>query len=89
MKKQYSLLKNSLMLMMTALIESNENQAQFEMIGKPHSRFGHNISPELYDLWLNCLIDTAHEFGQQFDSSIELTWQKTLQHGIDKMKIMY
>ena len=77
------------MLMMTTSIESTENQTHVEMIGKSHSRTGHNVSPEYYDLWLNCLIDAAREVDQQFDLSIEQAWRKTLQHGIDKIKAMY
>jgi phenylacetate-CoA ligase len=89
MKNQQSMLKNSLMLMMTTSIESFEVKVHLEMIGKSHSRSGHNISPELYTHWLDCLIDSAREVDKLFDLSIEQAWRKTLQHGIDKMIAMY
>jgi hemoglobin-like flavoprotein len=89
MNNQRSMLKNSLMIMMTTSLDSAEAQTHINMIGKSHSRAGHNISPELYDTWLNCLIASAKEHDEFFDSTIENAWRKTLAHGINAMKKMY
>jgi hemoglobin-like flavoprotein len=89
MKNQHSMLKNSLMIMMTTSLESSEAQTHISMIGKSHSRTGHNIDPKFYDTWLDCLIASAKEHDELFDSSIETAWRKTLAFGISTMKDMY
>lgn len=89
MKNQHSMLKNSLMIMMTTSLESSEAQTHISMIGKSHSRTGHNIDPKFYDTWLDCLIASAKEHDEFFDSSIENAWRKTLAFGISIMKDMY
>jgi len=89
MNNQRSMLKSSLMIMMTTSLDSAEAQSHIDMIGKSHNRTGHNISPELYDTWLNCLIKAAKEHDEFFDASIENAWRKTLAHGINAMKAMY
>jgi phenylacetate-CoA ligase len=89
MKSQYSMLKNSLMILMTASLDSTEAQSHLDMIGKSHSRSQHNIAPELYDKWLDCLISAAKEHDELFDLTIETAWRKTLTHGISAMKAMY
>jgi hypothetical protein len=77
------------MILMTASLDSTEAQSHLDMIGKSHSRSQHNIAPELYDKWLDCLISAAKEHDELFDLTIETAWRKTLTHGISAMKAMY
>ncbi|WP_426357494.1 globin [Pseudocolwellia sp. HL-MZ19] len=71
MKNQRTMLKNSLMILMTTSLDSAESQSHLEMIGKSHSRSNYNIKPELYDKWLNCLIESAKLHDEFFDLSSE------------------
>ena len=89
MKNQRAMLKNSLMILMTTSLDSAEAQSHLDMIGKSHSRSHYNVTPELYDKWLDCLIASAKEHDEFFDSAIEMAWRKTLAHGIGAMKAMY
>jgi phenylacetate-CoA ligase len=89
MASQQNMLKNSLMILMTTSLDSAEAQSHIDMIVKSHSRSKYNIAPELYDIWLDCLIASAKVHDEFFDISIEMAWRKTLAHGIGVMKAMY
>lgn len=54
-----------------------------------HSRWDRDISPELYDLWLESLIATAREFDQEFSEEVELAWRIVLAPGIAYMKFKH
>lgn len=48
-----------------------------------------DIHPELYDLWLECLIETVAEFDDGFRDEVELAWRLVLSPGIVYMKFKY
>lgn len=54
-----------------------------------HSREDLDVRPELYDLWLDCLIKTASEFDPLFDEAIADSWRAMLGSGIEFMKSAY
>ncbi|WP_404362587.1 globin [Marinobacter sp.] len=60
-----------------------------ENIARSHSARGLDIRPELYDLWLECLVDTVREYDPQADDEIELAWRLVLSSGITYMKFQY
>jgi hemoglobin-like flavoprotein len=43
-----------------------------------HGRSGMAIPAELYDLWLDCLVDTAREFDPEFDEETEAAWRAVM-----------
>lgn len=45
------------------------------------------IDAELYDLWLDCLMDTVCEFDTQCDMITELAWRLALTPAITYMKL--
>ena len=88
MRKQVRLLKTSLyILMMTS--GGSERAAHLERIARSHSRTELDIKPELYDLWLDRLVQAVREFDSRFDAEIEAAWRRMLQPGIDFMKSRY
>ncbi|WP_322001378.1 globin [Marinobacter alexandrii] len=54
-----------------------------------HSARQLNIDPYLYDLWLECLIDTVREYDPLFSDDVELAWRLILSSGITYMKFGY
>ncbi|MCA8883181.1 MAG: globin, partial [Rhodobacteraceae bacterium] len=54
-----------------------------------HDRHHLNIEPHLYDFWLNALIETAREFDDKWNPTIEHAWRTTFQHVIDYMRRRY
>jgi hemoglobin-like flavoprotein len=88
LRKQARMLKTSLYVMMLASGEI-ERIAHLERIAKLHSRAGLDIQPELYDLWLDRLVQAVEEFDSQFDPDIEAAWRRVLRPGIEVMKSRY
>ena len=68
---------------------SNHADDYLEKTALVHSKHKHNISPELYDLWLENLIDTVKEYDPRFNEEIELAWRLVLSAGITYMKFKY
>ncbi len=87
LKKQALMLKASLYMLMLA--GKPEAQAYLARIASVHSRQGRDIKPELYELWLDCLMETVREFDPRFNQEIESAWRKTLRPGIEFMKSQY
>ena len=88
LQKQARLLKTSLYIMMLASGES-ERIVHMDRLAKLHSRAELDIKPELYDLWLDRLVQAVREFDPMFDAATETAWRRMLQPGIEFMKSRY
>jgi len=88
LRKQARLLKTSLYIMMLASGES-ERIVHLKRLAKLHSRAELDIKPELYDLWLDRLVQAVKEFDPLFDAETESAWRRMLQPGIEFMKSRY
>lgn len=88
LKKQARMLKISLYIMMLSNDDSGR-EAQLEQLAQRHSRMELDIKPELYDLWLDRLLQTVREVDPKFDAPTEAAWRRVLQPGIDFMKSRY
>ena len=90
MEKQKDMLKGSLhMIMALRLSRPEDAEAYFRRIGVVHGRKKHDIAPELYDLWLTCLLEAVQECDEQYDIEIDTAWREVLSGGIKIMKSMY
>lgn len=88
LRKQARLLKTSLYIMMLASGEA-ERVVHLERLAKRHSRAELDVKPELYDLWLDRLVQAVKEFDPMFDAETETAWRRMLQPGIEFMKSRY
>ena len=89
-KKQKAMLQTSLhMIMALNRTESEAAAAHFRRIGIAHGRKKHDIAPELYDLWLTCLLETVKECDDRYDLQVDTAWREVLSDGIKIMKSMY
>jgi hemoglobin-like flavoprotein len=88
LRRQARLLRTSLYIMMLAS-DDTEKKVHLERLAKRHSRAEMDIKPELYDLWLDRLVQAVEEFDPMFDMEIEIAWRRLLQPGIDFMKSRY
>ena len=59
---------------------------ELEPIANVHGPAGRNIQPELYDLWLECLLRAVRECDPFFNRKIEHAWRTMLRFGIEFMK---
>jgi hemoglobin-like flavoprotein len=58
----------------------------FDHLAERHSRRGLDIRPELYDVWLDCLVRTAHVHDPLFSPETEEAWRRTLGVGIEYLR---
>ena len=56
--------------------------AAVEKLGETHSRQGHDIKPQFYELWLDSLCETLEEHDPEFSPELEATWRGEMRNGI-------
>ena len=61
---------------------------QMQHLARVHGRKGRNVPANLYDLWLDSLMDAVKKFDPQFDDEIELAWRLVLIPGITFIKFV-
>ena len=88
MNHQKKMLKKSFYSLFT-FYATNCADDYLETIANRHSGREHGIKPELYDLWLETLIETVRAFDPEFNDDIELSWRLVLSPGITYMKFKY
>lgn len=64
-------------------------QRKIEELGESHNRENLKISPELYNLWIDALLESVRQYDPQFDLDSEAAWRKVLARGIELMKSRY
>jgi len=88
LRKQARLLKTSLYILMLAS-DDLERVAHLERLAMLHCRARLDIEPDLYDLWLDRLLQAVAEFDPLFDLETGTAWRRVLQPGIEFMKSRY
>jgi len=55
-------------------------------VGRLHNRSNLSIRPELYEVWLDGLLEAVKLFDPEFDDEVDLAWRVILAPGIAYMK---
>lgn len=87
--RQKQVLKQSLHLMALASLRENDGLEHLEKIAHSHSKRHLDISPSLYEIWLEVLTATARDFDPEFSDAVEISWRGVLRPGIDRMVEVY
>ena len=89
MEYQKMMLHASLYMIMLATRNNDAAEAYLDRVAKRHSKSALDIRPELYDLWLETLIETVKEIDSIFNDDVENAWRTVMTFGIDYMKSKY
>jgi hemoglobin-like flavoprotein len=91
LKRQVRMLQDSLYVSAVAVQgeEGSPARGALPWLAARHSRQDLDIRPELYDLWIACLIETARAHDPQFGPEVESAWRETLTLVADYMKERY
>jgi hemoglobin-like flavoprotein len=91
MKRQARVLEDSLYVVANAVQgeEGSLARGALPALAARHGRQGLDIRPGLYDLWIDCIVETARAHDPQFDPAIERAWRETLVFGADYMRQRY
>ena len=81
MQMQKAMLKQSIYHLLNLFSTQKITDTLVE-IAHRHDPQHADIPPELYLLWLECLIDTVREFDPAFDEEVELAWRLVCSQGI-------
>jgi hemoglobin-like flavoprotein len=69
--------------------EGSPGWGDLPRLAERHSQRDLGIRPELYDGWLESLLEAARRHDAQFSPEIEEAWRRTLAVGIDFMRGRY
>jgi hypothetical protein len=88
MEKQRQHLRQSLDQMIYFSIDRKASDTLFGT-AKTHSKSGKNIRSQLYETWLESLLETVRKFDTAFNEETEIAWRVVLAPGISYMKTQY
>ncbi|MDH5326676.1 MAG: globin [Gammaproteobacteria bacterium] len=88
MQRQREMLEKSFYSLFIFYATSNAND-YLDKIAKQHGKHALNIPDELYDIWIDCLLETVKELDPEYTPEIELSWRLVLSAGIVYMKYKY
>jgi hemoglobin-like flavoprotein len=60
-----------------------------QKIAESHNRHGHNIRPELYELWLDALCEAVQKCGPHYTPKLEKHWRQVMRPAIEMMIAAY
>ncbi len=83
MKRQKTMMRLSLSMLVMFVEGKPIARPSLEAIQKTHGAGRYEIPARLYDVWLECLIQTLRECDPRFDDALEQQWQQAMQKGID------
>ena len=88
MERQVQMLQKSMYQMMSFYLLGTDGE-HLQKIALSHARNHYDISPELYDLWLDALLHTVSELDDGFTPEAGLAWRIVMTPGILYMKHYY
>jgi hemoglobin-like flavoprotein len=90
-KRQTRVLADSLWVMAVAAQAPKKSPAWGDLprLATMHNRENLDIRPELYDGWLDCLLQAARNHDPQFSPQVEEAWRSTLAVGIEYLRSKY
>jgi hemoglobin-like flavoprotein len=91
MKRQARVLADSLYVVANAVQGAENSVARSELpkIAERHDRRHMDITPELYDAWVDTLVATARDTDPQYGPAAEAAWRETLAFGVRYMRDRY
>lgn len=85
MRRQESVLRASLYLVLRAASGLEEGLDHLADIGRSHSRKGYDIRPPHYEHWLESLLRVVRETDREYDDEIGRAWEAVLRPCIDEI----
>jgi hemoglobin-like flavoprotein len=91
MKRQVRMLEDSLFVLAVAVQSGagSPSRGALPGIAERHSSRDLDIKPEMYNVWLEGLVETASHYDPEFTPEIEAAWRSTLAAGIEYMRSRY
>jgi hemoglobin-like flavoprotein len=88
-KKQKELLRTGLFMLLAHLEGKSSGTMGLNRIAESHSKKKLNINPNLYQFWIDSLVQAVKECDKKCDPELERVWQKCLRAGVDHIASQY
>jgi hemoglobin-like flavoprotein len=88
MSAQKTMLHDSLIYVVDYFLTEKVSD-QLHHIARIHSKGERDIAPDLYDVWMDSLMETVRDFDPEYSKDVELAWRMALSPGITYMKFSY
>ena len=88
-KQQRKILRATVYIMVTRDATDPNAQETLERISHSHARAKLNIRPELYDLWLDSLCESAKAMDSKWTPELERSWRECMAPGIALITSLY
>ena|SRR2546425_1859923 len=89
LRKQRRLVQASLYMVMLAADGPLEGTPHLEYLAVLHNQRHLDITPHLYDLWFDCLVQAVRECDGQWTPETERVWRSMMANGMAFMKTRY
>jgi hemoglobin-like flavoprotein len=89
MERQKRMLRASLYMCLSAAHGRQAGKDHLEQIAQVHGRAGRDVRPQLYDVWLEALVQTVRESDPGVTPAVESAWRAIMGPGIEFMKSRY
>ena len=87
METQTDNLARAIVMSFLFVDQSHQTAARtMEKVRESHSKNNLDIPPQLYDAWLDCLIDTVAELDPQADEELLEDWRSVMQVSINHIR---
>ena len=87
--RQRRMLSTSLHLILAASYGAPESHTHLARLASLHGKHGRDITPHLYELWLEALVAAASEHDPDFSPRLGDAWREMLRPGIDTLLAGY
>ncbi len=88
MAAQVRMLQSSVTILLNFFVTSHLDEI-LAQLAERHSKRGVDIPPELYSVWLDCLIETVRQFDPKFNDDVATAWRVVFSKGIAFMASRY
>lgn len=88
MAEQVRTLQSSVTVLLNFFVSSRQDE-YLGKLAERHSKRGVDIPPELYSVWLDCLIETVRQFDPKFKDDVAAAWRVVFSKGIEVMTSRY
>lgn len=88
-RRQTRALRDAFYLLLRAVGGDPEAWQALELRAVRHDHRHLNISPDMYQLWLESLLATIREYDPMLDRATEAAWRRVMTRGIDFMTAKY
>lgn len=88
MEKQVGVLQKSIYHLLSFYV-SKEESDYLHSIAVSHNRKNYDIKPDLYNVWLDSLVQTVRMLDPECNREVELAWRIALTPGILYMQSFY